>query len=291
MDISRIEEFLVLADTCNYSTASEILYTTDSTLSKHISSMEKELGCALFDRTSRKVSLTPAGTIFAQEGKQIVSLYHRVQAEIQSISNVQDDSLNIAFPDTVRQYGVLKKISDFSDQHPEINTHMIETDARYIYTMLHVGSCDFAFSARSDLFDDDIAAVPIYTDHLVLVMPKNHRFAGRDAVKMAELKGEPFAVHNKSYFENGVFIDLCQNAGFDPNIVFSSGITTNIFELIEEGKAISVLSEMRCKTYYKIDALAIAEIEPAYNFSLCLLYLKNCKFTPEMKEFYDFILS
>ena len=65
MDINYFKEFVVLAQTGNFMEAADILYSSQSTLSKHIKSMESELGVPLFDRTTRKVKISKYGQLLA----------------------------------------------------------------------------------------------------------------------------------------------------------------------------------------------------------------------------------
>ncbi len=88
MDISFIREFMVLSETCNYQSASEQLYLTNSTLSKHIQKMEAELGSPLFERSTRKVTLTNEGEIFRKKCGQMLALYD----EALSLMKKDDDS-------------------------------------------------------------------------------------------------------------------------------------------------------------------------------------------------------
>ena len=61
MDTASLKEFLALVETQNFWEASELLFMNESTLSKHIKKLENELQVSLFDRNTRKVSLTPFG--------------------------------------------------------------------------------------------------------------------------------------------------------------------------------------------------------------------------------------
>ena len=72
MDITILREFVSLAETLNFSTTAKNLFFTQSTLSRHFTPLENELGCALFDRTSRRVSLTSEGGVFYEDAKHIV---------------------------------------------------------------------------------------------------------------------------------------------------------------------------------------------------------------------------
>ena len=64
MELSYIREFVVLAETGNYLEAADTLFIAQSSLSRHIKSIEMDLGAPLFDRTTRKVSLNGFGQAF-----------------------------------------------------------------------------------------------------------------------------------------------------------------------------------------------------------------------------------
>ena len=64
MNTEYLKEFVVLAETKNFGEASDRLYMNQSTLSKHIKSLENELGINLFLRTTRRVELTNYGQTF-----------------------------------------------------------------------------------------------------------------------------------------------------------------------------------------------------------------------------------
>lgn len=72
MDSQYYQEFLTLVETKNFWEASERLFIGESSLSKHISRMEMELGVKLFDRSSRRVELTKYGKLFIPFAEQIV---------------------------------------------------------------------------------------------------------------------------------------------------------------------------------------------------------------------------
>lgn len=64
MEIEYICEFVVLAETCNYMEAADRLFVSQSALSRHIKALEEDLQVQLFDRSTRKVSLSPFGSLF-----------------------------------------------------------------------------------------------------------------------------------------------------------------------------------------------------------------------------------
>ena len=73
MNTEYLKEFVVLAETKNFWEASDRLYMNQSTLSKHIKSLENELGVDLFLRTTRRVELTNYGQTFLPYAKYLPS--------------------------------------------------------------------------------------------------------------------------------------------------------------------------------------------------------------------------
>jgi len=89
MEINYLKEFVILSQTGNFLEAADVLYSSQSALSKHIKRMEKELGVPLFDRTTRKVSISKYGQLLLPYAKQIVELQEKYTTVI--ISNLEND--------------------------------------------------------------------------------------------------------------------------------------------------------------------------------------------------------
>ena len=93
MEINYLREFVVLAQTGNFMEAADLLYCSQSTLSKHIQNMETELGVPLFDRTTRKVALSKFGQLLLPYAKQIAELQDTYTAILQSGLSTDQDIL------------------------------------------------------------------------------------------------------------------------------------------------------------------------------------------------------
>ena len=76
MNIDYLKEFVVLADTGNFSRAADALFLSQSSLSKHIKAMEQELAIPLFRRTTRRLELTEDGMSFLTYARQISRLQY-----------------------------------------------------------------------------------------------------------------------------------------------------------------------------------------------------------------------
>jgi DNA-binding transcriptional LysR family regulator len=71
LEIEFIKEFVILAETGNYLKAADLLFISQPALSRHIMSLEKQLGVALFNRTTRSLELSEYGRRFLPYAREI----------------------------------------------------------------------------------------------------------------------------------------------------------------------------------------------------------------------------
>ena len=82
MQIDYIKEFIILAEIGNFLEAADHLFMSQSTLSRHIKSLEDDLGTPLFDRTTRKVSLNEYGHLFLPYAREISKIQYNYTTEL-----------------------------------------------------------------------------------------------------------------------------------------------------------------------------------------------------------------
>ena len=131
MDTVQIQYFLSIVDKGSFTEAAFDLNISQSSLSKRIISLEKELGVKLFDRSKRQISLTVEGETFQSHAQTIYSEYLAMLAEIQPVRS-QLDYLSIGTIPILTQYGITSKIADFRKQNPQIDLNLEELDGANI---------------------------------------------------------------------------------------------------------------------------------------------------------------
>lgn len=96
METGTIKEFVTLADCLNFSEAASRLFISQSSLSKHIKALERELGLALFDRTTRSIRLSGAGERYLPYAREISRLCAESETEIENFRSHASSSFTIA---------------------------------------------------------------------------------------------------------------------------------------------------------------------------------------------------
>ena len=79
MELGYLKEFSTLAKTLSFSRTAERFFTTQSTISKHLNSLETELGMTLLKRTNRHVELTEEGRAFLPYAERILQIQYEYQ--------------------------------------------------------------------------------------------------------------------------------------------------------------------------------------------------------------------
>jgi len=122
MEINYLKEFVVLAQTGNFLEAADTLYSSQSTLSKHIKSMESELGVPLFDRTTRKVRISKYGQLLLPYAKQIIELHDEYTAILQTSLETDREILTVGSIHILAQYKITDIFAECSiDYDPKSN--------------------------------------------------------------------------------------------------------------------------------------------------------------------------
>lgn len=120
MDISRFGEFAILAQSRTFLDAAELLFMSQSTLSKHIMAMERELGCNLIDRSQRHVTLTAQGEALLPYAQKIATLQHRYLAAIQIAADEPLERITVGSIPIMAPYGITDAVIDFQQANPRI---------------------------------------------------------------------------------------------------------------------------------------------------------------------------
>ena len=192
MEISYLKEFVELAQSCQFQETAEKLFISQSTLSKHIKAIEKELGAQLFIRSTRRVELTETGKVFLAYASQIALLQQDYSQEL--IKTDITKVIRVASDSTISLRQIEKYFAQFLTEHPHVGFELSEYDKTTLRSMLRSGELDLIVACR-DLADtdSDLGFHPYYTDRLSVVISPHNPLYERSSVTIADLKGQTFA--------------------------------------------------------------------------------------------------
>ena len=269
MEINYLKEFIVLAETLNFAEASDRLYTTQSTLSKHIRKLEDELGYLLFDRTTRKVSLSELGAEFLGYAQKIVDVHEEY---LMNFSRKSDTEIIIGTIPSMFEYNITDIIVKFREK-TGINIKIIQASSDRLEDMLRNGKCHFAFIKQTEDPEGEFVRIPYTSDTLIAVLPRKHSLSKRKNIHIHELKNESFLLQPENSRPYNLCIEACQRDGVNPNIIFTDSQLSNIIDLVSKGMGVSLLMKKLVPPAHK-DIIAV-NIIPEITASVELCFSKR----------------
>lgn len=300
MNTTYYNEFAVLAETKNFWEASERLYLNQSTLSKHIKLMEKELGVPLFDRTTRRVELTKYGEALLPYAQTITKTEFEYGTLLRQIQNHEKGAVTLGSIPSMAQYNIIKVLNSFQKEYPKSTVKIVEDDANNLMKFLSDGRCELIFTRESKLTfeknfleDSKVARIPYIQDHMIALLPKNHPLAARQEISLRELKNESFCFIKEGSMIYELSIHACQAANIIPEIAFTSHRLESIFDMVATGSHIALLMDWHVappeNAMYSPEApWAAVDISPGICTQISLCYLKEKPLSVTAQNFVNF---
>jgi DNA-binding transcriptional LysR family regulator len=289
MEMRQVDYFLSIARTGSFTAAAEELFVSQSSLSKQIIALERELGVQLFDRTKRKATLTEAGKTFRTHAAKLRQVYGSMVADFDEYRS-GIEPLSIAAIPVIAQYGIPKYIAAFRETHPGIRLTLEEREAADIVAALNDHRYDLAFVRDNSVDCDRHACLGICQDRLIVVVSSRHRLASRSVVSLRELADESFIVLDKATAIHQLVLDACRGAGFEPRVVHSTLRNDSIVALVAANMGIALMME-RLYDYYKQPEVVPLKLEQTIDSRIVLAYLKDRKLSGSAQAFVESIAA
>jgi len=242
MELRHLRYFVTVAEELHFGRAAERLFIAQPPLSQQIQQLEREIGVALFLRTSRRVQLTPAGEIFLRDARQILTAVNDAVSGAKRAARGETGWLGIGFAASAT-YDLLPTVLHvFREQFPDIALTLLELNAAEQATALHDRTIHVGF-ARPAIDDDAFVVGAIYPELFVVALPEAHPLASRASLSLSELAAEPFVsfpeLPRPSYAE--AVRHACEAAGFTPRVVQEVREMQTAISLVVAGLGIALL--------------------------------------------------
>ena len=217
-------------------------YITQPALSRSISSLEKELGIKLVNRTTHTVSLTPAGRVFAEECRKIISTYQDGVQNALTASQSIVGRVRLGVPIDSFEPLAVKLVRAITEKHSGIHIELKFNTPTRLLRALDDDLVDVIIaSGRPRSAESKYLLVDRRMDYVVI--SSVHPLADREEVSFSELRYENFIAISRSSSIAGYqsIIDHASAGGFSPNIVGEAETVSSLLMMVACGVGITVL--------------------------------------------------
>ncbi|MGW0733954.1 LysR family transcriptional regulator [Streptomyces sp. NPDC002851] len=193
MDLQQMRYVIAVAETNSFTRAAERCLVVQSALSHQIARLERELGARLFERTSRRVRLTPAGAAFLPAARQCVDAAERAAAEVAAAVGEVRGRLAVGLIPTVAAVDIPAALREFRQEYPHVRIGLRVAASEDLVEQVKQGSIDVAFlGLPTTARPQGVAAHELARDRLVAVVAPDHPLADESAVDLQRLSSEVF---------------------------------------------------------------------------------------------------
>ncbi|EFM09709.1 transcriptional regulator, LysR family [Paenibacillus curdlanolyticus YK9] len=244
MELRQLQYVIQIAKEKNFSRAAEKLHIAQPSLSQQLSKLEKEIGVLLFRRTTNSVELTHAGAVFVHKAQTILDASEQLKQEMEDMAHMRKGRLVVGSLPITGSHVLPLVLPVFGSQYPEIEVVLIEDSSSKLEQLTASGETDISLLSLP-LSDPALAWEPLIKEEICLAVPERHSLAQHvGPVDLDELRSEPFIVLKKGQGFRQITVDLCEQAGFSPNIVFESSNIETIQSLVAAGMGIAFVPKM-----------------------------------------------
>lgn len=288
--LRQLEIFLAVAHTLSFSAAAKACHLSQPALSANIKRLEETIGYRLFDRNTRKVTLTAVGKELLEATTSMKGHIDRALERVQDCAAGRKGTLTLAVTPTIAASFAPPLLGEFLAAHPDIKVKIHDVFSDISIDMLRSGDADVALvpfkPAAADLLQE-----PLYRDPLVVVYPPDHPLEAKATVGWADLRSFPHVVPNRSsHVRQLVDMEhLRHGSALQPAYEVNHGGA--LLGLIAAGCGITELPESVVQ-YYNLRGLRVKRIKSASAYRMiCLTTVRDRSLTPVAEVFRSLCLS
>ena len=271
MEIRSIIEFVHLAETRSFSESAKLLNISQSSLSRHIQILEKELGSPLFTRTTRRMELSEFGRFYLPYAKRIARLNDETDRAVQLWQKKNTATVTVGISHYAHLFSITESIAAFRKENPDIVLRMVEKSISGLHSDLREGLLSLitvAYPAGAELPDRFIKAGE---SHLVAVVPDTHILATYSVIPLYHLSGRTVLLPEKESLFERLFLAVTEREGIEPNVTYQ-GSLKNRLELVRQESGIIIDEERVASEQIRDTSLLILPLEPEIRFVYGLEY-------------------
>ena len=244
MELRHLRYFSVLAEELHFGRAARRLAISQPPLSVAIQQLEEAVGARLFERNSKGVRLTPAGSALQQSARRLLTQAEEAARDAREVAAGMAGRLRIGFVGAMLYRGLPQALHEFQAAHPAVRITLAELNSREQITELLHDRLDLGFVHTSRM-PRELAHRLLLSEPFVCCLPVAHPLARRPVLAPADLREEPFVLFSRSaspdYHER--ILSICAEAGFSPNVRHEVRHWLAVVSLVSQGLGVALVPD------------------------------------------------
>jgi LysR family transcriptional regulator, transcriptional activator of the cysJI operon len=260
---SHWHEFITVVEQGSLNRASQLLNLSQPALSRKIMKLEEELGIALFERKGKRLELTRMGLLCYEHALDFRSSYRQFQEALLRHKSVEKSSMTIGASLTTLQSTLPELIALYTSEYPLTDIKALTGKTHEIVTLVREKKVDLGLVA-SQIESSDLTCVPLFDDHLCLVLPQGHVLAPKPeaGLSMTDLERLPMILFSKGTWYRILMDELFHRYHIFPDVRMEIDSFEAIIRLVSTTQVATLLPKSYLRMQWmENNELIVKEIE------------------------------
>lgn len=284
-ELSGMKAFVTIAELGSFSKAAEMLNLTQPALTRKIKKIESNLNTFLFERTTRKVSLTPEGKRLLPKAKSLLS---SLDAAISNISNLHDTVTLSCIPTAVF-YFLPRAIVQFNQRYPNIKVRIYEQGIETCMDSVRKRDVDFGINMNLVTYPD-VDFIPLVNEPFVLACRQDHPLASRKLVEWRELVTQTLIGVRKSSGNRQLIERSLADKPWKLDWFYEVRHLSTSLGLVEAGLGVSAVPSLAMPHSGNSTVVSVPLVEPVIRRTLGMIRVKNRPLSTAAERFASLLL-
>lgn len=286
MEIRILKYFLIVAREQSITKAADVLHITQPTLSRQLAQMEDEIGVRLFERGSRKITLTNEGLLLRRRAEEILQLVDKTEKELAEQDGQIEGKITIGCGEVASVRLLPDLFERFHQKYPLVTFDIYTATADHVKERMDRGLVDVGLLLEPiDIEKYDFIRLDM-KERWVVVMRPDSPLAKKDCVTAKELSGLPLILPRRLKVQS----ELASWFGgyYDKlNVLFTSNLTTNSAVMVSRGLAYSIVIEAMLP-FWDRSKIAYRPLSPPLTATSVLAWRRGQPFGAASTKFIEF---
>lgn len=244
MELRHLRYFVQALESGSITAAATRLHVSQPAVSRQLKDLEEELGTPLFDRTHTGLVPTQAGWRALEQARNILDRAEELKASVRPPTSRKRLELQVGYLPTALSGFLTEAMKTFRLRHPDACVQIREMNPARQEEALEKNEIDLALlGTSSPEARKKFETTEIFNTPLALVLPREHRLAGKKPIAFSEMKGEPFITLNENLFpkRQELVEELGRRSGFRIDVALRADGLSEALGLVAGGGGIAAL--------------------------------------------------
>jgi DNA-binding transcriptional LysR family regulator len=249
MELRQLRYFAVLAEELNFTRAAARLHISQPPLSLQIAQLERELGVKLFDRNNRRVALTEAGAAFLNDVRITLGRLADATSRVREVDQGLAGLIEIGLSGSHFMGPVPALIARYAERYPQVSVLLNEMNPIAQLEALRGHRIDVSIS-RTRVDDDMLRSLPLWSDPVVVALPRQHRLASRPQLALSDLTHDAFVVlRQETSGYARALAQACAQVGVALTVAQTVAEVPAQLALVEAGLGVALVPRSTCRHF------------------------------------------